>query len=86
MEELELKILGLMLFPESFEHLKEESAAFVRVNVMGDVLKSLLHRGYVQAYLPDDLGILKRSMGFDSDMLGDYHYQITAKGLKEIGS
>lgn len=75
-----------MVFPESFENLKEDSATFVGSNVLADILKNLLHRGYVQAYLPDDSGSLKRSMGFDSDMLGDYHYQLTAKGLKEIGN
>lgn len=84
MEDLELKVLGLLLFPEAYDNLKEESASFVGLNVLSDILKGLLHKGYVQALLPDESGALRRSMGFDSDMLGDYHYQITAKGLKEI--
>ncbi len=84
MEEIGIKILDLLLFPESYHKLKEESSEFTKANILGDVLKGLLHNNYVQALIEDEVGNLKPSLGFDSDRLQDYHFQITSKGLKEI--
>jgi len=83
-EKVGIQILDLLLFPESYEKLVEESREFTSKRIFGDVLKGLLHNNYVQALLEDDDGNLKASLGFDSDALHHYHFQITSKGLRVI--
>ena len=86
MEDLEIKILSLMIFAESFSKLRDESSEFTKANILSDILKNLIHRGYVFTLLPDDKGQLQRSLGFDSDALQDYHYQLTSKGVRALES
>lgn len=81
MDELGLAILALLVFPESFEKIVDECPIDAGKHVIGDVLKQLLHDEYVVPMLQDDTGAFKRSLGYDSDFLNDYHFQMTSKGM-----
>jgi hypothetical protein len=84
MEKIELDILNLLLFPESYHQLREEAVLFTTEHIMGDVIKGLMHRGYVFALLPNKEGALKRVLGFDSDALSEYSFQLSAKGIRAL--
>lgn len=83
-EKLEREILDLLLFPETLESLEEETSHLMGKHVLSDILKQLLHHGYVQSLIENSKGELKNTLGFDSDMLKSYRFQITAKGMNEI--
>ncbi len=86
MDELEFAVLELMLFPESFEHIVSETRIAASRPVIGDVLKKLLHDELVSPYFKDSEGNYQRSIGYDSDDMNSYYYQITAKGIDVLNS
>jgi hypothetical protein len=63
MEELELSILNLLIFPETFKS---------------------IHDDLVFPLIADEAGNLKRSMGYDTDSISLYRFQISSKGMKII--
>jgi hypothetical protein len=86
MDEIEYAVLELLIFPESFESIVEECAVREGKHVIGDVLKSLLHDELVNPYLKSEDGNFTKSLGYDSDFLNHYHYQISAKGLDALAN
>ncbi|MCB9262060.1 MAG: hypothetical protein H6607_06770 [Flavobacteriales bacterium] len=84
MDELAKAVLEQLLFPENFENIVEECRIKAGKHIIGDVLKTLLHDEMVSPMLPNEKGDWVRSLGYDSDFMGDYRYQITAKGLKAL--
>ncbi|MBO6518388.1 MAG: hypothetical protein JJ975_17785 [Bacteroidia bacterium] len=86
MEEIEYAILELLIFPEGFESIVEECRVKAGRHVIGDVLKQLLHDEYVGPFLKNEQGDFERSLGYDSDFLDGYYFQITSKGLKALES
>ncbi len=81
MDDLELAVLELLIFPETFVSIVDECRIQSGKHVIGDVLKQLLHDELARPYLKDDDGVFYRSMVYDSDFLNSYYYQITSKGL-----
>jgi len=86
MGEIEYAVLELLIFPESFDSIVEECAIREGKHVIGDVLKTLLHDELVNPYLKNEDGDFKKSLGYDSDFLNHYHYQISAKGLDTLAN
>lgn len=77
-EQLQRKVLSLLIFPESFEHILEESGKGLTVPVIASVIKDLMHDNKLCA-VDADSG--KKTFFYDSDRMGDYLYQATARGL-----
>ena len=82
MDNTALNILQLLIFPERFESIVAESDADIDRHIAGDILKQLLHDEYVSPLIEEPEGTFTRSLGYDSDHLEDFCYQITAKGLR----
>ena len=80
MEELELAVLSLLIFPETFASIVDECPTPTSKHIVGDVLKKLIHDELVVPLLENEKGNFQRSLGYDSDGLYHYRYQITAKG------
>ena len=81
---LEKKILGSLLFTESFDAIVEEA----RENkyLVADILKDLIKNKYVSPMVfNEEKGEYQTSFMYDSDNMHAYHYQMTAKGLKFLG-
>jgi len=81
MDELEVAILNLLVFPETFESIVDECPHPTTRHVAGDVLKKLMHDELVSPMYEDPPGTFTRSLGYDSDSLDTYRYQLTSKGL-----
>lgn len=86
MDELEIAVLELLLFPEHFENIVSECKVKVGRHVIGDALKTLLHDKYASPLRLDENGKYERSIGYDSDDMEAFHYQITAKGIDMLNS
>ena len=86
MDELEIAVLELLLFPEQFNNIVDECRVKVGRHVIGDALKTLLHDKYVSPLRLDDSGQLVRSIGYDSDDMEAFQYQITAKGIDALNT
>lgn len=84
MDDLALAVLELLIFPEEFDSIIDECRIKSGKHVIGDVLKNLLHDEMVRPLLKNKDGELVKSLGYDSDFLQDYHFQITAKGLSAL--
>jgi hypothetical protein len=84
MEELELSILNLLIFPETFKSILDECPIPTTRQIAGDVLKTLIHDDLVFPLIADEAGNLKRSMGYDTDSISLYRFQISSKGMKII--
>lgn len=84
MEPLESAVLSLLMFPESFGSIVDECEIPSTKHIIGDVLKKLMHDELVMPLFDDGNGNYRRSLGYDSDFLDHYRYQITAKGLKKL--
>lgn len=86
MDELEIAVLELLLFPEHFNNIVAECKVKVSRHVIGDALKTLLHDKYVSPLRLDKNGKYERSIGYDSDDMEAFYYQITAKGIDMLNS
>lgn len=84
MDELELAVLELLLFPEHFNNIVAECKVKASKHVIGDALKNLLHDQLVSPLALLDNGQFERSIGYDSDNMEAFHYQITAAGINEL--
>lgn len=86
MDEVEKAVLELLLFPESFEHIVEECKVKVdtSTHVIGDVLKKLLHDEYVIPVRKTEEGDFVRNIGYDSDDMNSFFYQLSAKGIDQL--
>ena len=83
MIELELELL---LFPENFNNVVAECRISDSRHIVGDVLKTLLHDGLVSPLRLDDKGNFTRSIGYDSDDMQAFHYQLTSKGIDALNA
>lgn len=78
---LEKKILGSLLFAESFETIIEEAKE--SEYLVADVLKWLIKNKYVSPMEQEEkTGEYKTTFMYDSDNMRAYHYCMTAKGLR----
>lgn len=84
MDELDIAVLELLIFPENFDRIVEECRLSSDRNILGDVLKNLLHDELVAPLVMTEDGVFVRSLGYDSDFLNHHHYQITSKGLDAL--
>ncbi|MFT5723352.1 MAG: hypothetical protein ACI9JN_000462 [Bacteroidia bacterium] len=84
MDEIDFAVLELLLFPEQFSNIVMECRIPTTRHVVGDVLKTLLHDSYVSPLYKDESGNFKRSIGYDSDNMGAFYYQITSKGIDKL--
>lgn len=86
MDELEIAVLELLLFPEHFNNIVAECKVKVGRHAIGDALKTLLHDKYVSPLRLVEDGKFERSIGYDSDNMEAFHYQITAKGIDTLNN
>jgi hypothetical protein len=80
LEELELKILSLLLFPEKFKHIAEESGEADSF-IVADVLKTLIVKDLVRIYESDEQGNFKPVQFLTVDNLNLQWFRITTKGI-----
>ena len=80
LEELELKILSLLLFPEKFKHIVEESGE-ADSYIVADVLKTLIVKDLVRIYETDEIGNFKPVQFLAVDELNLQWFRITTKGI-----
>lgn len=78
-EQLQRKVLSMLIFPESFSHIVEESGKEMSVPVIVSVIKDLMRDNKL---CPIDAETGKKTFFYDSDRLNDYLYQATARGLE----
>jgi hypothetical protein len=84
MDELDISVLELLLFPEQFANILLECRPSSTRQIIGDVLKTLLHDGHVTPLIKDEEGNFKRSIGYDSDNMDAFYYQISGKGIDAL--
>lgn len=85
LDALELAILKTLLFTESFDRIVEENGYIADRNIVADGLKSLLKYKLVRPMNETDQGY-SVSLVYDSDRMGAFHYQATAKGIEYMES
>lgn len=79
-DDIEYEVLNCLYFVEPFDKILEEVKQ--PASIVGDVLKSLIHKKMVAAMLWDDeRGDYLRSFIYDSDNLRAYSYLATKEGL-----
>lgn len=76
----EKEILGLLIYPEPFHQILEESQ--IPYGAVRDDLMNLISHGYVDVYLID--GSRPISPFYDTDHLEQFAYKATKNGLKAI--
>jgi len=86
MDKLETAVLELLLFPEPFSVIVEECAESNDANIVGDVLKTLIHDELVSPYEKLEDGSFKRHLGYDSDNMHAFYYQVTSKGTDVLSN
>lgn len=74
------QILSSLVFPESFDTIKEETA--FQTGTIRDDLMQLLHMGLIKTL--DAEKKVKISPYYDLDNVQDYLFQATQRGLKYI--
>lgn len=77
-EQLQRKVLSLLIFPESFQHILEECGKDLSAPVITSVIKDLMRDNKL---CPVDAESGKKTFFYDSDRMHDYYYQATARGL-----
>jgi hypothetical protein len=85
LEELELKILSLLLFPEKFKHIAEESGE-ADFYIVADVLKTLIVKDLVRIYESDEQGNYMPVQFLAVDDLNFQWFRITTKGIIILGN
>ncbi len=82
-EEIEKKVLEFLIFPETLQHLLEDTK--LPKNILQDVIKQLLRKGLVNT-VKNTSGITAPiEIYYDSDHMHKFAYKISAKGMKEMG-
>ena len=76
----EKSILRELIFPESFDHIQEETG--LSYGAIRDDLIKLINHGYIEVY-EQDL-ITSVSPFYDSDKIEQFSYKATKQGLKSI--
>jgi len=71
-------VLSKMIFPETFESLVQETG--VPANVLGDILKQLLHYRYISPVVHAG----ETSDLYDVDNLPAFQYRLTRKGFDAV--
>ncbi|MFT4521145.1 MAG: hypothetical protein ACI8ZN_000069 [Bacteroidia bacterium] len=84
MDEINAAILDLLIFPENFANIVSECTLTDNKHVIADVLKQLMHDELVYPLLLNQNGDLVRSLGYDTDFMNDYHYQLSSLGIKTL--
>jgi len=84
LEEVELEVLSLLLFPERFEIIVAESEKAQNEHVVADVLKNLIHKKLVVSGFMSDKNVFKPSVYYDSDAMKKSAFKATSKGLEHI--
>jgi len=85
LDPIALGVLEKLIFEEAFDHILQECKDLANSNVIADVLKYLIQHKLVIAKLPLENRRSKAGFMYDTDRMGDYKYQATAKGIKYIG-
>lgn len=83
LDALELAILKTLIFTESFDQIVEENGFIRDRNIVADGLKSLLKYKLARPMRRTEHGY-EVSLVYDSDKMGAYHYQATARGIEYI--
>jgi hypothetical protein len=86
MVELDFAVLELLLFPEEFDNIVAECRIPSTKHVIGDVLKTLLHDDLVSPMVKNEVGNFERRIGYDSDHMEAFYYQITGKGIDMLST
>lgn len=85
LSEHEFAVLDCLYFVEPFDKIVEETG--LTPAIVGDVLKTLIHKKWVvpMAYKPDTDDYIS-TFFYDSDHMGEYRYLATREGLlKHVG-
>ena len=77
--ESEKSILRELIFPESFQHIQEETA--LPYGAIRDDLIKLINHGYIEVY---DAAASAPSAFYDSDNIKEFCFKATKTGLKQI--
>ena len=85
LEPIDIKVLEKLIFEERFENILEECKELAGAKVIEDVLKNLIQHQFVQSREISGSGKKKAGFIYDADFMHDYVYQISSKGLKNIG-
>ena len=78
--ESEKSILRELIFPESFDHIKEETG--LTYGTIRDDLIKLINHGFVEVF--EDDGRNPVSPFYDSDNIDQFSFKATKRGLKSI--
>lgn len=80
---LEKKILTSLIFTESFETIIEETKE--SRYLVAEVLKWLIKKRYVSPMQLGAKGEFEPTYMYNTDNMHDYHYRMTADGLRFLG-
>jgi hypothetical protein len=76
----EISILRELIFPESFQHIQEETG--LSYGAIRDDLINLISHGFIEVY--DAEAIASISPFYDSDQIEHFSFKATKRGLKQI--
>ena len=81
LDEVELEVLSLLLFPERFSKIVEESQKANNEHVVADVLKNLLHKKLIVSGFMNENNEFKSSVFYDSDKMKRSAFKASGKGI-----
>lgn len=84
LDEVEMNVLGLLLFPERFSKIVEESQAIATEHVVADALKNLIHKKLIVAGYMSDENVFSTSVFYDSDKMKQSAFKASRKGLDAL--
>ncbi|MFY0644429.1 MAG: hypothetical protein JXR19_08165 [Bacteroidia bacterium] len=76
--DLELEILKLCLYEESFNTICEECQITDDLNIIGDAIKNLIH---LKLLKPENTEMRSMSWIYDGDKMNESCFRATAKGV-----
>ena len=76
--DLELEVLKLCLYQESFNTICEECKLTDDPNIVGDAIKNLIHHKLLKA---ENTNLKTMSWIYDGDKMSESHFRATAKGV-----
>jgi hypothetical protein len=84
LDEPEMEVLSLLLFPEPFEAIVNECEIAQNEHVVADILKILIHKKLVISGFIRENNIFKSSVFYDSDKMKFSAFKATRRGIELI--
>jgi hypothetical protein len=84
LDEVELEVLSLLLYPERFYKIVEECKTANNEHVVADVLKNLLHKKLIVSGYMNENNEFTTSVFYDSDKMKRSAFKANGKGLSAI--